>query len=156
MKSKGNAANAEQKRFYDDITRMGCMICGAGAAAEIHHVMGSTFKHGGCAVGNWFVLALNDGPHRNWESNLSNNARHYWNEFRKAWGEKDLTDIQVQVVLFFLQMKKYEVVYGRPAPVPDDVVGAIRSLRTRGQSPFDTSVPDPDPERVARNAFSRV
>lgn len=133
----GKQPTAAQRLFHSRICDQGCIFLGPSYPAELHHVLGSTYKHRGLEIGNWFVLALNDGPHRNWnEGNVTNKKSGFHVQCVHRWpgeGLGDMTLLEVQVWLFRRQLERFEAFWNMPHPVPADELDAILSLKTRGQ-----------------------
>ena len=131
----GTVPNKAQYHFYSELCEMGCFR--TGGHAEIHHVVGSSKKQEPIEefgferfnIGNWFVLSLNDGPHRNWAINITTNPKRFFDEYRKEKKESNWTDLDCQVNMFLVdQREKYKRVYERDYPLEDKVIKSIRML----------------------------
>lgn len=57
MISKGNQPNAAQKRWMDEVAKVGPIVNGSGRL-ELHHVVGVTAKHNKVAIGHYWLLPL--------------------------------------------------------------------------------------------------
>jgi len=71
MRSKNATRTQAQKDWQSDLANMGCLVSGFGEA-EIDHLFGAMAKSNGVNIGQWAVIPLNDGPHRNWKNNRTN------------------------------------------------------------------------------------
>lgn len=132
----GKQPTKAQKLFWSRICDQGCIFMGAQYPAEIHHVLGSTYKHRGREIGNWFVLALNDGPHRLWEQGNVTTRKHQFHSLCSqrwpGWGLPDMTFLELQVWMYRRQLERFEDYWNLPHPVPAEDLDAILSLKSRG------------------------
>lgn len=62
MRSKGNAPNAAQKRWMEQVRDLGSVI--SGGPAVIHHPVGVTGKHNKVHIGHWWLIPLTDEEHK--------------------------------------------------------------------------------------------
>lgn len=133
----GKAPTAAQKIFWSRLCDLGCTLLGPNMPAEIHHPVGSTYRHQGEHIGNWFVLALNDGPHRNWpNANFSTKMHQMHRYCFERWPEdglEDMTFLELQVWLYNKQLRKYEYTWNQAPPVPEEIRAVINTLKSRGQ-----------------------
>jgi hypothetical protein len=117
MQSKGNAPTASQKAWREAVRELGCVIDKSKGGIEIHHVLGATAKHNKVDIGHWFILPLSSWYHReNPTLNVTDNKRLFEANFG------------TQVQLFMGLIMQYEFIHERVAPVPAEVIDAIRSL----------------------------
>jgi hypothetical protein len=106
---KNQPPNAAEKRWREDVRKLGSIVSHR-RPCEIHHCAGRTAKHNKIRIGHYFILPLVDDEHER-IPDLGHD--------RKRW-EKEMFD-----KLLFVYARQY----GRPAPVPDEVIEAIRSYR---------------------------
>ena len=127
MNSKGKTA--AQERWQKDLQDMGCAVTGR-SDAERDHLFGSSAKSNGVAIGEWAVIPLNDGPHRNDPDNRTNKEMNfcasYCNNNEHLWGMK----AGHKKELFLATCCKYLTYYGRTKlPFDNDVLLAIMAYR---------------------------
>jgi hypothetical protein len=125
MLSKGNAPTAAQKRFWDELTQMGCLL--TGDEAEIDHCVGASAKWNGMNIGNWWVIALNPDVHRN---GTGNRTSEEW-KFIDRWCNPELWDSSAghKKELFLAQMVRYKFYYQKEFPFPLEVLEAIMEYK---------------------------
>lgn len=63
MQSKGNAPNAEQIRWREEVRKMGCLYRYPGSV-EIHHILGASAKQDGVPIGHLAILPVTNQAHR--------------------------------------------------------------------------------------------
>ena len=121
MKSKGNAPTAAQKKFWDELVKMGCLL--TGDEAEIDHLVGASVKANGENIGNWWVIALSPGPHR---INTINRTSAE-DKFIGYWCNPDLWDSSAghKKELFLAQCVRYKLYYKKPLPFDLSVLESI-------------------------------
>lgn len=128
----GKQKTKAQERFYDKITGLGCMCCGA-TDAEVHHPIGTvgnwtirdTFEKVKC--GNWFAYALCPRCHRLDPVNITTRKTKFLDSYRKRWGNKP--DLWIEKKIFGEQLKRYKFQYDEEAPVPENMLQAIREYQ---------------------------
>lgn len=125
MKSKNATRTQAQKDWQNDLASMGCMVSGK-AEAEIDHLFGAMAKSNGISIGQWAVIPLNDGPHRNDSNNRT--SREYL--FVEDYCNAKLWDFQQgdKKELFLATCCRYMTYYKRKyLPFGNDVLLAIMS-----------------------------
>lgn len=120
---------AAQSKFWGELCEIGCIAQGIGIPAEIHHPLGRTFTFNKVHIGQWFVLALSPESHRLDPINVTTRRKQWCDNFRKSFGDTSLTDLEVEKELFYKQLKRYELYFDKPHPVPEVVVETIRMAR---------------------------
>ena len=106
MRSK-TRPTAKQKRFWDWVARQPCIIC-AREPVEVHHVLGSTAKENGVAIGQWCVLPVCHKCHTD---------------------EIPVTDKQTQVLLFVRTLLREYWRKFREVPLTADELMAVLTWR---------------------------
>lgn len=125
MQSKGNAPDASQKRWREEVRGLGCVISREPHNVEIHHVLGATAKHNKTPIGHWFILPLNAWYHReNPTLNVTENKRLFEAQFGS------------QVLLFKCLLDLYKFTYDKEPPVPKEVLAAINDLEINGLTKY--------------------
>lgn len=122
MISKGRPPNAAQKRFWSEITEMGCLI--TGAPAEVDHCVGATAVHDGIHIGQWWVIALCPSVHRQDQINRTTNRK----QFAERYGSRIAADqggYAVEKEMFHNQCVKYLQYFQKPLPFDWEVMQAI-------------------------------
>lgn len=116
MLSKNYPPNSAQKEFHRELRELGCCLTGMNYP-ELHHVVGASGKENKVWIGQWFVLMLCSHLHRLGPENVTD------------W-PKRFTDLYgTQRALFKKQCKRYEEHYGKPVPIPEEVLNAIEMTR---------------------------
>lgn len=126
MLSKNHRPTAAQKRFWDEITAMGCLI--TGAPAEVDHCAGASAVQDGIHIGQWWVIALSPGVHRQDAINRTTNRK----EFAQRYGSRIAADFggyAVEKEMFHNQCVKYLQYYQKALPFDWQVMQAIMAYR---------------------------
>lgn len=125
MKSKNATRTRAQKDWHNDLANMGCMVTGR-ADAEIDHLFGAMAKSNGLSVGQWAVIPLNDGPHRNDPNNRTSKEWLFVEDYcnTKLWDFREGDKKE----LFLATCCRYMTYYKRKdLPFGNDVLLAIMS-----------------------------
>lgn len=131
----GKQKTKAQADFWQRLRELGCMVTGLNGEIEIHHVVGSSFKHNKVPIGNWYVIPLHVTMHRTGMCNVTTHKQAFCDYVIKSRAfdaTEDMTPIEVQRQVFLAALELYEETYGEDHPVPAEVMDAILDLKTRG------------------------
>ncbi len=84
----GCRATAEQQRWHNALSQIGCIATGA-QQVQLHHCEGSCFKINKIPVGQWLVLPIHPALH-DVSSNHELNVTHHKNAFHARYGSVDV------------------------------------------------------------------
>lgn len=113
----GKGPTAGQKRWHTWLAEQGCACCGA--AANIHHCVGSTGKHNKVHIGQDFVIPLCYDHHQG-PGGIHSDAR----QLALDWGYGSMSRKQLEKTIFNRLVAVYRRQRGE-YPCPPDVLAAI-------------------------------
>jgi hypothetical protein len=120
MISKNHRASAAQKRWHDDLAKMGCIL--GGGPAEIDHLGGASARVDNVRIGQWFVCPLSPYWHRLGPINRTSNRAGMALILSSRMARSARKGLEVE--LFVWACESYIQEYCSPLPFDIDVMSA--------------------------------
>lgn len=114
MLSKNFKPKAVHKRFHDKLARLGCIV--TEAPAQLHHVVGSSYRQNGVWLGQWWLIPLSPELHMDGNINVTTNKPEF---YQRVGTEKEL---------FWETLNRFTYEY-HEMPVPINVLVEIYFCR---------------------------
>ena len=114
---------AAQKKFWDEIVEIGCVLDPDHEVAEIDHLVGSSVKVNGENIGNWWVIALSPSKHRLGPMNRTHHEQEFYESY--ICSELYTSFSEHKKALFMAQLVRWKMYYKKPLPMPLNIIEAI-------------------------------